>query len=175
MAQYTLSRTIDDTDGPFTLPVNNFDLRPERGRSDLDRRQRFNFAGKFNLPWNMRAGAVLTFATGAPFNITTGFDDNGDGTVNDRPLGVTRNTGRGPGLAQVDLRFSRLFSIATPFKKRVRPGRDFRNLEISLDLFNAFNHTNFADIIGVQSSPRFGMSTRALPARTLQLSGRYRF
>jgi hypothetical protein len=28
--------------------------------------------------------------------ITTGFDDNGDTTTNDRPAGIKRNTGVGP-------------------------------------------------------------------------------
>ena len=32
--------------------------------------------------------------SGAPYNITTGFDANGDGVFGDRPAGVGRNTAR---------------------------------------------------------------------------------
>src|SRR5581483_8811106 len=39
--------------------------------------------------------------SGLPYNITTGFDTNGDTVSNDRPAGVTRNTGRGA--AQIDI------------------------------------------------------------------------
>ena len=38
----------------------------------------------------------LAYASAAPFNIVTGADNNNDTTVNDRPAGVGRNSGRLP-------------------------------------------------------------------------------
>ncbi len=137
MASYTLSRTTDDTGGPFALPANNYDLRPELGRADFDERHRFVYA--------------------------------------DRPPGVRRNTGQGPGLAQLDLRLTKLFSVPRPFKAFNRSKNDSPNFEINIDAFNSFNHTNFTNFIGAQSSPFFGRANSALPGRTIQISTRYRF
>src|SRR5207245_1597832 len=70
----------------------------EWGRSTFDRRHRLNLTSVWFLPWGFQMGGILTLTSRAPFNITTGSDDNGDGVANDRPPGVTRNTGQGPGL-----------------------------------------------------------------------------
>jgi len=175
MAQYTLSRTTDDTNGLFALPANNYDLRPELGRAVFDQRHRFAYAGTLELPRGFRAGLLLMLASGKPFDISTGLDDNHDTVANDRPPEGTRNTGQGPGLAELDLRLTKLFSVPRPFKGFNQSKNDSPNLETSIDLFNALNHTNFDDFIGVRSSPFFGRANSALPARAIQLSIRYRF
>jgi len=118
---------------------------------------------------------MLMLRSGKPSDITTGLDNNRDTVANDRPPGVTRNTGQGPGLAQLDLRLTKLFSVPRPFNGFNRSKNDSPNLEISIDVFNAFNHTNFGNFIGAQSSPFFGQANFALPARTIQFSTRYRF
>lgn len=178
-AVYTLSRSNNDTSGaepgagfPFSLPANNYDLRSEYGRADYDQRHRFNLAGTFDLPLQTRLGAILSLASGVPFDITTGFDDNGDTVLNDRPLGVTRNTGQGPGLARLDLRFTKTFGLWRPFN-RDRPER--QNFEINIDAFNVLNHVNLADFVGSLRSPFFGRANAARPGRTLQISTKYSF
>jgi len=67
------------------------------------------FFGTLNLPAGFRFGAVLAVSTAPPFNITTGADDNHDSVATDRPPGVGRNTGHGPNLLQLDLRFGKSF------------------------------------------------------------------
>src|SRR2546430_13463756 len=42
------------------------------------RRHRLNFAGIAQLPFGFRVGSILSVASGAPYNITTGSDPNGD-------------------------------------------------------------------------------------------------
>ncbi len=173
MAQYTFSRSKDDTDGTFALPANNFNLRPEWGRADFDQQHRFNLAGTLDLPRNWRLGTFVTLASGVPFNVTTGRDDNGDSLANDRPLGFGRNTGKGPGLAQVDLRVTKLFRVPRLLDRR--KDSTSNNLEISVDFFNLFNRANFDNFIGVQSSPFFGRANSAKQARAIQFSTRYKF
>ncbi|MGE0885459.1 MAG: TonB-dependent receptor [Blastocatellales bacterium] len=173
MAQYTFSRSYDDTDGAFALPADNFNLQPEWGRADFDQRHRFNLAGTLELPRNWRMGTFVTLASGVPFNVTTGRDDNGDSLANDRPLGLARNTGHATGLAQVDLRVTKLFRVPRLVDRR--KDATSNNLEISLDVFNLFNRMNFDNFIGVQSSPFFGRANAARQARTIQLSTRYKF
>jgi hypothetical protein len=175
MAQYTLSRTTDDTGGPYALPANNYDLRPELGRADFDQRHRFAYAGALELPRNFWVGMLLTLAGGKPFDISTGLDNNRDTVANDRPAGITRNTGRGSGLAQLDLRLTKLFSVPRPFKGFDQNKKESASLGFSIDVFNALNHTNPTDFIGVRSSPYFGRANSALPARTIQFSFKYRF
>jgi len=174
-AQYTLSRSYDNTDGPMSLPADSRNLGPEWGRSTFDMQHRLVLAGTSDLPGAFRIGLMVVANSGAPFNITTGSDDNHDGVANDRPPGVTRNTGDGPGFMQTDLRVSKLFTF---FKGPLNEDGDvsgFRKMEVSFDAFNLFNRTNFTNIIGQVSSPRFGQAASALPARTLQMSVRFNF
>jgi hypothetical protein len=121
------------------------------------------------LPKEWKLGLIGTLASGIPYNITSGFDNNGDTVVNDRPLGVTRNTGRGPGLANADLRLSRRFHFS--------PENDTKSpyIEIRMDAFNVVNHLNAIDYIGTLTSPLFGRANAALPARQIQLSAKLSF
>ena len=169
--QYIFSNYTNDTSGIFSFPANNYNLRPEIGPADFDRRHRLNFAGTVQLPFGFRMGSILSVASGAPFNITTGSDPTGDTMT--RPPGVTRNTGRAPGTVQLDMRFSKVFSLQRAFAAEHRHSR--RSMELSVDAFNAINHTNVTGIIGVVSSPLFGQADAASPARTIQLSAKYSF
>ncbi|MCC6537428.1 MAG: TonB-dependent receptor [Bryobacterales bacterium] len=172
MVQYALSRTEDNSAGPFELPANSYDVSAEWGRSEYDQRHRVNAAAMAEMPKGWRLGGVLGLATGAPYTITTGRDDNGDSIVNDRPAGVGRNTGMGPGMARVDLRLSKAFR-APRFLDRGRK-HSSRNVELSIDAFNLFNRVNFNNYVGVMSSPFYGRANSALAARTLQFSIRYK-
>ena len=168
-SQYIVSRAMDDTSGKFFLPANNYDLHPEWGRSNYDRRHQFNFVGMYELPRGFRMGAVARVASGIPFNITTGLDNNGDTVFNDRPLGVTRNTGHGPGYANLDLRFGKTFHLK---------GRDHnpKQFELAADAFNVLNHVNYKNFVGIVTSPFFGRpDNSADPARRLQVSVRFSF
>ncbi len=171
IAQYTYAKTTNDTSGVLRLPADNYDLRPEMGRADFDRRHRLSLAGTVKLPANFRFGTVLTTASGIPFNITTGEDNNHDSVANDRPAGVTRNTGNGPGLLQLDVRATKLLRVWRPANR----DRSSANLAFSVDAFNVLNHPNYPNYVGVITSSRFGRANTALPARALQLSVTYRF
>jgi outer membrane receptor protein involved in Fe transport len=176
MAQYTYSSFTDDTGGPLVLPENNWDLRRELGRSNFDLRHRFTYAGTFDLPMAFRFGSVLSIASGRPFDIITGFDDNGDQNPYDRPLGGTRNTAVGPPIMQLDVRLTKLFHFPTFFEHKSENGiRKVKNFEVSFDAFNVFNHPNTPAIVGELGSQIFGQASTANMARTLQLSVKYSF
>ncbi len=162
LAQYTLSRTTNDTGGMFSLPADNYDLHGERGRADFDKRQRLNLAGTYRLPLGFHLGTVANLNTGIPFNITAGFDTNHDTVANDRPAGVGRNTGQGPGFISLDAHLSKAIHL----KKNMHRPR----AEIGVDGFNVLNRVNFKNFIGTLSSPFYGHANAANPARELQLS-----
>jgi len=173
-ARYVFSKSTDNTSGPFSLPANNYDLRPELGPSGFDRRHRLSLMGVLKLPQDFQVGSVLSIASGAPFNVTTGFDDNGDTVANDRPGGWTRNTGRGPGITQLDLKITKLFRPVQFWNDE--PGQSSKHIvAFSVDAFNILNHTNVSHIVGVLSSPFFGRANSAEPARRLQFSVKYEF
>jgi len=183
LAQYTLSKSMDDTPGLLPsstaallalathayalFPANPYDLRGEWGPSDYDRRHRFNLAGIYRLPHGFKTAAIVKLASSMPYNITTGSDDNHDDIPNDRPPGLGRNTGIGPGYADVDFHFSKEFMLAYP--------RETSRMVIGLDAFNVFNKVNFKRFVGTQTSPFFGRANAALSARELQLAFKYRF
>lgn len=97
-ASYTWSKSDDQGPDPLKgglgLPPQSVDLDLESARADTDRRHRVSLYGEAILPWfGIRASAVVQYASAAPFNVTTGRDENLDGITSDRPRGLGRNSG----------------------------------------------------------------------------------
>jgi hypothetical protein len=178
-ALYSYSRIFNNTFGAksgddlaLVFPADNYNLGPEWGRADYDIRHRLNLAGILELPRMYQVGIVMRVNSGLPYDVTTGFDDNGDTEASDRPLGTRRNTGQGPGFAQLDLRFTKLFTTGRPLNC---PMCDPGELQFNVDVINALNRTNYRDVVGVSSSPLFGMATGVRQPRTVQISIGYGF
>jgi hypothetical protein len=89
---YTLSWTKSDADGSGSLPANSYDLTSEWGRAFTDRRHSFFVGGRISMPMGISLSPFINASSGGPFSITTGFDENGDTVINDRPAGLSRNT-----------------------------------------------------------------------------------
>jgi len=88
---YTLSKATNtfEPDGNGIAPNQSVISRlgdEERGPSVLDQRHRAVVTLTYQLPFNITAGTVAQFASARPFNATTGIDNNGDGSNNDRPV-----------------------------------------------------------------------------------------
>src|SRR5204863_3631489 len=143
-ANYTIGKANGDTDGPGTFPANSYDLRDEFGRTAFDVRHRFTLTGSFDTRWGVGFFPLIIASSGAPFNIITGLDRNGDTLFLDRPAFATdltrasvrrtafgnfdllplpgaqiipRNLGDGPGYLSVNFRAAKTFgfgSIAAP-------------------------------------------------------------
>jgi len=200
VANYTYGRSIDETDGPFSLPADNYNLAAERGPSSNDTRHRFMSLANVRLPGRVRLGTSIRIQSALPYNITTGHDDNGDTVSNDRPAGVTRNTGRGRAQADVGARVSWSLGIgshttppAGPQFRVVRGdnkdplgamgggpgGPDSENKRYTLELYaqayNLINHLNATAFSGVMTSPFFGQPTSAAPPRRIEAGVRMTF
>jgi hypothetical protein len=169
LAQYTLSRTFNNTGGIGWFPADQYDPRGEWSRADFDQRHRFNLLGTFNLDKRMSIGAGLALNSGSPYTMTTGTDPFHTGLANARPSGVPRNSLEGPGYADLDLRWSRDF-YCKPSKREKGPVATF-----GFDAFNVLNHVNYAFYVGSISSPFFGRAVSALPVRRLQFTVRFKF
>ncbi|HKQ73759.1 MAG TPA: carboxypeptidase regulatory-like domain-containing protein [Blastocatellia bacterium] len=88
---YTLSWTKSDSDGAMSLPADNYNLAAEWGRAYTDRRHSVFIGGRISLPYKFNLSPMITASSGSPFSVTTGFDENGDTNLNDRPAGLARN------------------------------------------------------------------------------------
>jgi len=85
---FSISNTRNDADGQGSrsFPANSYDLRGEYGRAGFDIRHRFSFGGTMSLPWwGVTLNPFILASSGAPFNIITGADTNGDGQFSERP------------------------------------------------------------------------------------------
>jgi hypothetical protein len=128
---YRLSYANGNYDG---TPAYAYDLSTEYGRTNFDVRHSFTMFGNYSGPWGVSIAPFITANSGRPFNITSGFDLNGDTFFAERPtfgqlaarcsaLGLTasycnigsndpsailpRNWGQGPPSFSVNLRLSK--------------------------------------------------------------------
>ncbi len=179
---YTFSKAIDNTGNAFFFtPQDNFNLRAERGLGDNDQRHVLAISGTLAMPeagrdamWRrvltgFQLSPIFRYSSALPFNIVTGADRNNDTTVNDRPVGVGRNTGVGFDFASFDLRLSRRLR----FTERV-------GVEVLAEGFNLFNRANFQlpnNTFGTGTTPNatFGRPNGAADPRQLQFGLRLSF
>ncbi|HXG83405.1 MAG TPA: TonB-dependent receptor [Pyrinomonadaceae bacterium] len=176
---YRLAFANSDTNGATTAPADSYDLRSEFGRSDFDRRHQVYFESYVALPWGIAVSPNLFIASGAPFNITTGADDNGDTLFSDRPAFasagdanaitttfgifnpqpqagdriIPRNLGRGAGEISLNLNVSRTFGFGPENASRdnCQAGR------LRCGLFNRrYGLTFSADIFNLLNRTNFG-------------------
>ncbi len=167
---YELGRAENDTDGPESFPADSHDLSGEWGPASFDRRHRFRAYGRFRAGRWFALGAIVEAASGQPYTLTTGRDDNRDGRALDRPAGASRNGLRGPGAFNLDLRWSRAFPFRSPDGSGEPPA-----VELAVDAFNVLNRVNPTRLIGNQSSPFFGRPVAAEAPRRLQVSLELKF
>jgi hypothetical protein len=151
---------------------DNWD-RYERGPSDFHQPHRLVSDASLILPFDARLALVVTAASGLPVNPITGRDNNGDSYTVDRPIGMARNSFRGPRQVNVDLAVAKPFAL-TP---RLRA-------ELRVEAFNVLNRQNFIKVNNIYGegpaplptflAPVAGV-TNADPARQLQLAVRVLF
>jgi hypothetical protein len=193
---YLLMKNTNEADGAFSLPSDNFNLRADRGPSATDFRHLISGFVNKRLPMGFGISAVFQATSALPYNITTGFDDNDDTVINDRPVGVGRNSARGAGRWEIGSRFSWGADFgpdaevtAGPQMRVVRVGsgdgaappsismgatKKYR-FELYVQAFNLLNHANLKTFAGVQTSSFFGQATSALSPRRLEIGTRFNF
>ncbi|MBI2149635.1 MAG: carboxypeptidase regulatory-like domain-containing protein [Acidobacteria bacterium] len=112
LVQYTLGWAHDDQNA-----VNQYDWS-EWARSSADTRRRFLGNATLRLPRASTISMFITANSGRPYSMTTGKDENGDQATNDRPAGVARNSLIGPGNYNVQMSFTKQFSLRKPEPQR---------------------------------------------------------
>ncbi len=171
-ANYELGKDISDFSNALALPVDNYNLRLDRGISNLDQRHKLNISLNFEILKKITVSPSFRLESGFPYTITTGRDDNGDTVFNDRPSQVSRNTERGEFLKQFDLR------IRWKLPKKyfgINKTDNRKSLGLNTNIRNLFNTANLINYVGVQTSPFFKQATSARNARSIEVGLSFTF
>ena len=176
---YTLSKATNTTEpngnGPGPNDFNQLG-EDERGPSILDQRHRAVLSASYEFPMHVTVGTVTQMASARPFNPTTGVDNNGDGSTNDRPVIDGTLAGR------ASFRGSALYDTSIFAEARIP--LHTRALSLRVEGFNVFNHANILGRIGVYGdglapSATFGTPNTGLanldPARMIQFMAKFQF
>ncbi len=135
--RYEYNRAFGNTNGIDTFPANQYNLQADYGRASTDVRHTLVLGGSLAGLFGTTLNPFLVVRSGAPFNITTGHDNNGDALFTDRPAFasanqpgavvtpfgifnptppagaaiIPHNYGHGPGFAMFNFRISRTFGF----------------------------------------------------------------
>jgi len=90
---YTLNYANSNANGLSSFSFNQYDLRPDWGRAQFDRRHRMFLGGTIAAPYGVRFSPFILAVSGSPYNVTLGEDLNGDSIFNDRPSFAVNVTG----------------------------------------------------------------------------------
>lgn len=169
LAQYTLSRTENNTGGIAWFPADQYNDVGEYARADFDQRHRFNLLGTLNEGHWLSLGLAANLYSGTPYTETAGVDVFNTGLLNARPPGVSRNTLQTSGYADLDVRWSHDLKLIRSHKDKSPI------LGFAVDAFNIPNRANYATYVGNVQSALFRQPTSSLPARRVQFSVKYKF
>ena len=181
-ANYTFSRVFLDASANYGSPQtfagygtdglgsDNYNLRGDWARITTPAHT-LNTTANAQLPFGIFLTNTMALRARGRYTITTGKDDNQDTSVNDRPVGVGRNSAVSP----TSLTFNFNVSKAFFFGAASSAGGTRQNMNVFANLTNAFNRANYLQPSGVVSSPNFGKSTSAEDPREIEVGMRYQF
>jgi hypothetical protein len=167
-SNYTYQNGTEDN-MDFGLSSNSYDPRADWSTRGMPRHQ---WSGSVNarLPLGVFLTQSYSLSSGRFYSITTGKDDNRDGTSTDRPVGVARNSEIGPSRVNFDLNVSKAIFFSAADSSGTR-----KNLNVFLNVTNQFNKVHYGQPSGVLSSSNFGIITSAFDPREVEIGLRYQF
>ena len=181
----SLGRSLNNTEGAFSLPATGL-LRDDWGPTNGDVRRRMNIGINSSQLRNFNANININISSASPYTIRTGIDDNLDLVLNDRPVGVGRNTRRASGQWTVNGFFTYGWQFGKPVE---RPGGisirsegggmavsqgaaqsagRFR-LSLNAQVQNLTNHGNLTGYSGTLTSSNFGRPTSVVGTRKVDI------
>ena len=192
--QYIAGWLRNNTDGDFSVsPTGNLDADWGIAAGDVRHRALVQVSGQ--VLRNLTTSLLLNVASGTPYTLQTGSDDNGDLIFNDRPAGVARNTERTSGQVTMNgnINYSFTFgrsaantpgptgiiitsiggaaqvqTIAVPQAGRYRVG-------LFVQATNITNRANYVGYSGVMTSPFFGRPTNVANPRRIDFGLNFGF
>ena len=190
---YTLARSIRDGVNHYQTYPGTMRTPQEKGYSEMDSRHNLSVAGSTTLPWGIQVSGIVRALSGTPYNVSAGFDIDGDGqNQNDRPLGLPATVGRekvteslriinelratrnlAP-ISEDQLKLEPFITADLRFNKMVRMSGT--QLEFFVESYNLFNRVNYAGGgNGSIISPALLIRNAARDPRQIQLGARVSF
>jgi hypothetical protein len=140
--------------GPFDVPASGT-LDTEWGRGPADNPYRVNASLTSTQVRNVSAVLSLNASDGFPYMLMTGFDNNHDGLLNDRPAGAGIFSLRSTPVWTVSGRLTYNVPLSAP-PAAGGPGAAQRyKLSMYASVNNLTNHANLSGFSGVMTSPFF--------------------
>jgi hypothetical protein len=185
--QYIAGWLRNNTDGDFSVSPSG-GLESEWGVASGDTRHRLFLTLGAQTIRNLTTSLNLQLASGTPYTLQTGLDDNRDLIFNDRPAGVARNTERTSGQASLSANVSYSFTfgkassgppptgiiinsvggavsaqtISVPQEGRYR-------VNVFVQAQNLTNRANYIGYSGTLTSPFFGQPRDVLNPRRVDI------
>ena len=159
LGTYTWSHDINtvEWDGTSQNP-NDYGclVACEKATSQLNQTNRASVSATYSLPWGFMLSGWMEAASGFPFNVTTGVDNNGDGNTSDRPVinGVVIGRDAGQAPATYDFNFA--------LQKSIRM-TERANLILRAESYNTTNHLNLYTLNGVYGNAANPVATFGTP------------
>jgi hypothetical protein len=162
---YEWTREYDDTDGAWSHAEHPDQLGAEWARSSRTSPHGVTLSGTFWLPGAISLNVTESWYSGAPYNVTTGFDPLGNGLRSDRG-GRPRNSAMMPSTNELSAYANRRFALPDRFVPGKR--RFFINLGIHGN--NLLNDQAAVALGSVLGTPTFGRPTAVQPGRALRVT-----
>jgi hypothetical protein len=195
---------VDDTnDNPFTTPQTTGSNAGEYARRTGNPLWTVFGNATVKLPWALQLSGNLNAQGDQPYNITTGFDNNGDGDFNDRPylaaagtpvcsatvtancayatqFGLLAPTGTSATLARNAGNMPWTIYLDTNLQRTFKLTRDTKaghsqSLSANIRSSNLLNHLNVTAVGGIVGSPLFGQPYSGDNGRRIEGGLRYSF
>lgn len=164
---YDWIRAYDNTDGPFSFPANQNDIRAEWGRSSGISPHNISLVANLHLPKAVALSLVEAWHSAAPLNLTTGLEQS-NGLFTSRG-GLPRNSGDGPAYHSLDLYATH--KIALP--RFLAGSKHKASMDIGLQGQNLLGNKNYSSMGTILGSPLFGQPLAALPGRSIRISANF--
>ena len=195
---------IDDTnDNAFNAPQTTGSNVGEYARRSGNSLWSVFGNATVKLPWAVQFSGNLNAQGDQPYNVTTGFDNNGDGNFTDRPylasagtpvcsvtvtancayatqFGLLSTTGVGATLNRNAGSMPWTFYLDTNLQRSFKLTRDSKanhaqTLAVNIRSSNVLNHLNVTAVGGVVGSPVFGLPYTGDNGRRVEGGLRYSF
>jgi hypothetical protein len=145
-AGYNLIRVDNNSDGWFSVPPTG-NIEDDWGPGPADSPYRVNIVATGTQLKNLTTVLTWLANAGQVYTETTGFDDNGDGIVNDRRPGVGLRSLRGDGQFTMNARLTYAIGLAGGGGAQPR-----YRLNLFTNVTNVTNHNNYGGYSGVITS-----------------------
>jgi hypothetical protein len=164
-ANYEWIHSRDNTDGPFSFPARQDNIRAEWGPTSSIAAHNISFVANSRFGKALALTLVDSWHSSQPLNITSGLDAEGNGLFTDRG-GLPRNSGRGPNYNSMELFVHRRFAVPEFLLKE----RQHTYLDCNVQILNLLGNKEYSSLGTIAGSPTFGQPLAADPDRSFRVS-----